>query len=99
MKYANHYGYSDIEPYEVLMAINEKTIEVRHMSAERITAPTFEVGGFSAHSDNVQSWKIEPNLDGRVFKIRLHKDGNWRSADGQLFRLSDTPRKFYDYNF
>ena len=35
MNYANHYGYSDVTPYEVVKVISDKTIEVREMDAER----------------------------------------------------------------
>jgi hypothetical protein len=35
MNYANHYGYSDITPFEVVKVISDKTIEVREMDAER----------------------------------------------------------------
>jgi hypothetical protein len=35
MNYANHYMYSDVEPYEVIRVVSEKTIEIRAMKAER----------------------------------------------------------------
>ena len=33
--YANQYGYSDIEPYEIVRVVSDKTIEIRNMNAER----------------------------------------------------------------
>ena len=35
MNYANHYMYTDVEPYEVVRVVSEKTIEIRAMKAER----------------------------------------------------------------
>lgn len=103
MNYANQYGYSDVEPYEVVRVISDKTIEVREMSAERDESVKleFHVGGFSAHCSNqrAQKWHIRSNPEGRVVRIRLQKNGTWKDAHGRKYGLSDTPRKFYDYNF
>ena len=100
MKYANYHGYSDIDPFEVVRVVSDKTIEIREMTAEQNPAvkPTFTVGGFSAHSDNVQDWFIKSNPANPVIRIRLGKHG-WKDAHGRKFRLADEPRKFYDYNF
>ena len=35
MNYANRHSYSDIEPYEIVRRVSEKTIEVRPMKYER----------------------------------------------------------------
>jgi hypothetical protein len=35
MNYANHLGYSDINPFEIVRRISDKTFEIRAMSAER----------------------------------------------------------------
>jgi hypothetical protein len=101
MKYANHHGYSDVEPFEVVRVVSEKTIEVREMTAEQDMSvkPTFTIGGFSAHSDNAQKWDITSNPANPVIKIRLQKNGQWRDAHKRRFVLADAPRKFYDYNF
>ena len=50
MKYANHIGYSDIDPYEVIRVISDKTLEIREMKCERDESVKMEfvVGGFSA---------------------------------------------------
>jgi hypothetical protein len=102
-KFANHLGYSDINPYEVVRVVSDKTIEVREMDAERdpTWTPEFIPGGFSAHCTNQHSqrWIITSNPENRVVRIRLSKNGFWKSADGRKFHLGDEPVRFYDYNF
>lgn len=102
MKYANHLGYSDIDPYEVIRVVSDKTLEVREMHCERDESVKleFHIGGFSAHCSNQrdQNWFITPDEQGRVFRIRLGKNG-WKDAHGRRFALGDEPVKFYDYNF
>lgn len=103
MNYANHYGYSDINPFEVVRVVSDKTIEVREMDAERDDSVKleFHVGGFSAHCSNqhAQKWHITSNDSNPVVRIRLSKSGVWKDKHGRKFGLSDQPVKFYDYNF
>ena len=100
--YANHLGYTDINPFEVVRKISDKTIEIREMNAERDTSVKleFHAGGFSAHCSNQrdQRWHITPDPDAPVIRIRLGKQG-WKDKYGRRFDLSDKPIKFYDYNF
>lgn len=102
MNYANHIGYSDINPYEVVRAISDKTLEIRRMNAERDPSykPEFVPGGFSGHCVNQldQEWIITSDPDAAVIRIRLGKRG-WKDASGARYQLSDKPVKFYDYNF
>lgn len=102
MKYANHHGYSDVTPFEVIRIISEKTIEIREMKAERDDSVKleFHVGGFSAHCSNQhqQKWVITSDETAPVKRIRLGKRG-WKDAHGGRYSLADAPRKFYDYNF
>jgi hypothetical protein len=102
MKYANHIGWSDVNPYEVVRVISDKTLDVREMKAERDDSVKleFHVGGFSAHCSNQhdQKWFITSNPDAEVIRIRLSKQG-WKDKYGARFQLSDKPVKFYDYNF
>ena len=60
----------------------------------------FEAGGFFGHcaNQNRQEWTISSNSAGRVFRIRLGSKG-WKSANGERFQLSESPRRFYDFNF
>lgn len=102
MKYANHYSWTDINPYEVVKVISEKTIEIREMDAEKDDSVKMEFvqGGFSfiCTNDRDQKWHIKPNQNNRVIRIRFGKKG-WKSSDGKRFKLSDQPIKYYDYNF
>jgi hypothetical protein len=102
MKYANHIGYSDVEPFEVIRVISEQTLEIREMDAVRDDSVKleFHVGGFSAHcsNQNEQKWAISSNPNNLVVRIRKGKKG-WKDAHGRRFVLDDEPIKFYDYNF
>ena len=102
-QYANHYGYSDVNPFEVVRVISDKTIEVREMDAERDESVQLEFipGGFSAHCVNQrdQKWDIKSNPANPVIRIRLSAKKGWQDKYGRRFRLSDQPIKFYDYNF
>lgn len=101
-QFANHYGYSDVNPYEVVRIISDKTIEVREMDAKLDDSVKlkFHVGGFAAHCSNQcdQRWNISSNPSNQVVRIRLGKQG-WKDAHGRRFKLNDRPVKFYDYNF
>lgn len=102
MEYANHYGYSDVNPYEVVRRVSDKTIEIREMDAERDESVKleFHAGGFSAHCSNQheQKWFIKSNPENPVIRIRWSKKG-WKDKHGRKFDLRDHPTKFYDYNF
>jgi hypothetical protein len=102
MNYANHIGYSDVNPHEVVRRISDKTLEIRAMSAERDPEwkPDFVAGGFcgTVVNQNRQRWIISSNPEARVFRIRLGKKG-WKDSGGARYVLADKPQKFYDYNF
>jgi hypothetical protein len=101
-KFANHIGYSDINPYEIVKVISDKTLEVRPMDCQRDTSVkmNFEIGGFSCFCSNIQDqkWFIKSDPEARVIRIRKRKDGFFYYKSFR-FTLSDKPRKFYDYNF
>ena len=107
MNYANHYGYTDINPYEIVRHVSRTTIEVREMSAVRENPEDtlgFTPGGFFGHCDRQtdQKWVITPCPENRVIRIRLSKakrKAGWFNKGRERFVLSDEPRKFYDYNF
>ena len=102
MNFANHYGYSDVTPFEVVKVISDKTIEVREMDAERDESVRLEwlPGGFAGHCVNQrdQKWCITSNESNPVIRLRLNKKG-WQDKHGRRFGLSDKPVRFYDYNF
>lgn len=103
MKYANHIGWSDVNPFEVIKVISDKTIEVREMEAVRDESVKMEFipGGFSAHCTNQsdQKWIITSDESNPVIRIRLSVKKGWRDRTGRRFVLQDEPVKFYDYNF
>ena len=103
MNYANQYGWSDVNPFEVVKVISDKTIEVREMDAQRDESVKLDwaVGGFAGHCINQrdQKWFITSNEQNPVVRIRLSKTGVWKDKHGRRYGLSDKPVKFYDYNF
>lgn len=99
--YANHIGYSDITPYEVVRVVSAKTIEIRALRTvalpwERQWVP----GGFLGTTLNQtdQEWSFESDPSAPVERIRLTKKGEWRNRN-RRFVLANEPVKFYDYNF
>ena len=102
MKYANHIGYTDVTPYEVIRAVSDKTLEVREMKAVRDESIKLEwvAGGFAGHCVNQrdQEWTINSDPSRPIIRIRLGKRG-WQDKNGARFKLNDKPLKFYDYNF
>lgn len=101
--YANQIGYSDIMPFEILsMSKSGKQITIRAMHAELDLnwKPEFHAGGFVANCSNQseQEWVITSDEDGAVIKAHKRADGYFYSAWGK-HKISDRPRRFYDYNF
>jgi len=103
MNYANHIGWSDVNPYEVVRVISDKTLEIREMNAERDESwkPEIVVGGFAGHcvNQNEQRWIITSDDSREVVRIRLSAKKGWQDKHGRRFSLSEKPVKFYDYNF
>jgi hypothetical protein len=100
-KYANHIGWTDVNPYEIVKVISDKTIEIREMKSEKLPWKAEWVeGGFAGHCTNQrdQKWDIISDDDIPVIRARLRKDGYYHSAHGKHL-LGEEPRKFYDYNF
>ena len=100
--HANHSGWSDVHPYEIVRVVSPKTIEIRVMDAEldENWKPEIIAGGFAGHCTNqgAQKWAYKSNPDYTVIRARLRKDGYFHSANGRHV-LSKTPYKFHDYNF
>ncbi len=105
--YANRYGYTDIEPYEVVRYISAKVAEIRPMTAT--LDPTWKAewvaGGYAGVCTNqgTQRWIIESNPDAGTIEVRQNKKGQWvrRGVDqsGDVFKIEAQARKFHDYNF
>jgi hypothetical protein len=102
MNYANRLGWSDVEPFEIVRRVSDKTFDVRPMRAERDPEwePEFVPGGFcgTVVNQNSQRWLYESDPAQALVRIRLGKQG-WRDAGGSRYAISATPFKFYDYNF
>ena len=102
MNYANHIGYSDVTPYEIVRRISDKTLEVREMTAvcDENVKLEWVAAGFAGHCINQrdQEWTITPDASRPTIRIRLGKRG-WQNAHGARFKLNEKPLKFYDYNF
>lgn len=102
MGYANLHGYSDVEPFEVVKRVSEKTIEIRRMSAvlNPEWKPVALPGGFFAHTlnSNDQKWIITSDTSNPIVRARLRKDGQWHSPYGRHV-IAAAPVRFYDYNF
>ena len=102
-KFANHIGYSDVDPFEVVRVVNDKTVDVRAMTATPAHTTDdlgFQSGGFVGHCSrqDKQQWDIATDATAPITRIRLGKSG-WRDAHGRKYQMADAPRKFYDYNF
>lgn len=101
-KYANHIGWSDVNPYEIVRWVSEKTVEIRAMNAtlDENWNGKFVSGGFSARCINqdTQRYEYSSNHSNRIIRMRLRKNGHWYSSQGR-HNISDEPYKFYDYNF
>ena len=105
-KYANHYGYSDVEPYEVVEEITPNKYLIRWMKSvqteesKKKLKESFVVGGFFGHVENdLQEWDISSQNETKPFAIRRHKDGNWYDSSHRKYVISSKPIKFYDFNF
>lgn len=100
-KFANLYGWTDVRPFEILKE-TVKTLTIREMDAERDQnwKPEIVPGGFAGTcvNQNEQKWIITSNKNNPLIKAYLRKDGNYYSKYGK-HKISDTPMKYYDYNF
>jgi hypothetical protein len=102
-KFANMQIGSDVFPYEVVRFVSDKTLEVRRMSATLDPGwrPKFVQGGFTAHCTNQgeQRWIYKSIPEAESIRIRKKKSGKAWVNKGFIFRLSDRPVMFHDYNF
>ena len=99
--YANHYGFSDVTPFEIVRVVSDKTIEIRQMKAQQGQwSQEWLIGGFVGRLTNQrdQQWTIVPDETAPIERIRLTKRGEWRNERGR-FALSARPIKFFDFNF
>ena len=76
---------NDSYPYEITKVISHITIEVREMKATMLPGwvPDFTPGGFHGHYHNLheRKYSYESDPNGKVYRVRLNKKGNWKSGD------------------
>lgn len=98
-KYCSEYGYSDVHPFEVVEVISEKCVVIRALDTVALHKGelNFEIGGFSAICTNqgAQRWEYISNPSNSTQRIHKSSKG-WKQGK---IRMSDTPYKFYDFNF
>ena len=103
--FANNALYSDVEPFEIVRVVSDKTIEVRAMDAEMADdwKPNMVSGGFAFHctnnNDQRKAWVITSNEANPVVRIRKQKNGTWYNKSNGRFFLAEQPAKKYDFNF
>lgn len=103
--FANNALYSDVEPFEIVRVVSDKTIDVRAMDAEMADdwKPEIIPGGFAGHcvnnADQRKAWVITSNDANPVVRIRKQKNGTWYNKSNGRFYLAEQPAKKYDFNF
>ena len=101
--HVSHYGYSDVDAYEIVKVISDKTIEVRKMDTEHdISHLEQYAGGFCGHVEDQRNQKVTyaSNPNAKVIRIRRKKNNPEQWCNGTLrFGLTEKPYAFYDYNF
>ena len=90
LKYANHVGWTDVNPTEIIRWVSTKTLEIRKMNAEELPA--------KCDNSNNQSWNIYSNVANPIFRIRLGKHG-WKDSEKRQYILSEKLKKYHDYSF
>lgn len=101
--HASFYGYSDVDAYEIVKVISDKTIEVRKMDSEHdISHLEQYAGGFCGHVADQRNQKVTyaSNPKAEIIRIRRKKNNPEQWVNGSLrFGLTEKPYAFYDYNF
>jgi len=105
---ATIHHYSDSTPQTVIaVSANGKTITLQRDKATLLNgfnsgepdALTFTPGGFFGHTEGVQRYSYERDLDGPTTKATLRKDGTWRVSRSTERVTIGARHKYYDYNF
>jgi hypothetical protein len=78
--------WTDRRPFTV---IEVKTAKCCILQADKVNANPWPDGYAKI---------IEADLDGRKVTVRLHKDGKWKSPDGDTFTIG-TRQYYYDHSF
>ena len=100
-KYASEHFYTDVQAYEIVKVISDKTLEVRRLEATYdISHLNHYAGGFCGHVENQRDQKVSFKVDTEspVIRIRKNKYGKW-SHKGRRFSLQTKPYAYRDFNF
>lgn len=100
---ATFIGWSDRAAYHVVaISASRRTLTLARATAklDPTWKPIVAPGGFVGHclNNNEQRWLIEENPNGDRVTVRLHKNGQWRAANGNRYSIGEA-REFHDYNF
>lgn len=100
---ATFIGWSDRAAYHVVaISASRRTLTLARATArlDPTWKPIVAPGGFVGHclNNNEQRWLIEENPNGDRVTVRLHKNGQWREANGNRYTIGEA-REFHDYNF
>jgi len=87
---ATHVGFTDRYPYTIVSVSKSK----RLCHVQEDTATRTDKNGMS----DQQTYEYTPNRAGKIKVIRLHKDGSWKTSDGQRFHVGSR-RMYHDYSF
>tara|TARA_R100001082_G_C4348960_1_gene153646 strand:- start:833 stop:1405 length:573 start_codon:yes stop_codon:yes gene_type:complete len=94
---------SDVDAYEIVKVISDKTIEIRRMETTH-SCKNLEVslGGFAGHVNNQEQQEVTYESDDQAPTFRIRRKRNslemW-TLNGSRFRLNTKPYAFYDFNF
>ncbi len=96
-KYINQVLWSDVDPIGKIVGIKGKSKVLIQpvVAGENKAKMEFVPGGFSAVCINQYNQSYEFTEVGEVFEASLSNS----SMKKNFWRISDSPRKFYDYNF
>lgn len=96
-KYINRVLFSDVDPIGKIIGIKGKTkVIVQPIEAgENKTKMEWVSGGFAGHCTNQWNQQYDFVEEGIPFEVSLSNT----SLKTRFWKINDTPRKFYDYNF
>lgn len=94
-KYLNRYGYTDINPVGKIIGTRGKSILILKevVAGDNKTKLDFHVGGFAAHCSNQNEQSYDFTETNKTLEFRLSKQL------ARQYKIDDTPKKFYDFNF
>lgn len=97
--YANRYDDKGTFPFEVVDHISGYEVLVREMASD--LKPGWRPAMIMGHCTNEdgQDWKISSDPKALTFRIRLNRNGMWKDAAGNVYRMEAVPIRFHRYSF